>query len=622
MKERENYLLFVPSLLTERAEMFTYTAGDQAQEYEGMQTNEAVSKYLADYLHEQGTSLTKIIMLCSQEVCQDKINKADRRTTLQYYKDAVWSFLEKYREDYKDKEELFETIPLKSEKEQTAEDIVEPIKQILEITEGKQTDGGKHLYVDFTGGMRNTALMLVFSCRILQRLGVEVDKILYSNISSRTVEECTKTYDYFELFEYLVKREYNPDNFDRYDSMIKKCPKQEQEKIKEVVNNFKLICEQKELNQYDKIPDTSKKIIEEMESIEYASDSSEMKQMRELLYADCKNARAFSENEEDPELPLLEEYIRNNQHDKAFNLYREKIIKILYKEKIINVNKQFLRNGEELIENRVTQEILGVYCYYENPDQKADTDKKNNKTRKTFMDAVKFFIDQAGKASDQPPKEVYEKTMGDAFYDMAEYLSKVPKWGFNYNDFTRKECDKKVLSYLSKEYGKQEMKTFIDNYNKLGCIYMCYGFPFAATYSSWYLKGYDQMYRNTLKRGVECLQDFYEGNDNTVISGMLACFPDKEFTYQTLIQALSEDPYKEMLHILFPYRLEKWRIYSDILKGREWDEFIYKFVKSFYFIKKVRNYKIHKKDLKSKDIQNAVREIEENLNLIRKYTCR
>ena len=228
MKKRENYLLFVPSLLTERAEIFTYTAGEKAQQYEGMQTNEAVSKYLADYLHEKGTSLTKIIMLCSEEVCKNIIEKAGGCTTLEYYKDAIWKFLKKYGEDYGEKEELFETIPLKSGNEQTAEDVVEPIKQVLEITEGQQIDVSKHLYVDFTGGMRNAALTLVFACRILQRLGVAVDKILYSNISSKTVEECTRTYDYFELFEYLVKREYNPDNFDRYDEMIKKYPKKEQ----------------------------------------------------------------------------------------------------------------------------------------------------------------------------------------------------------------------------------------------------------------------------------------------------------------------------------------------------------------------------------------------------------
>lgn len=107
MKKRENYLLFIPSLLTDRATQSIYIAGTKPEKYEGLQTNETVSKYLVDFLHEEGTRLTRIIMLCSQEVSSQKINIINGRTTLEYYQDSLWHFGEKYRDDYTDRASFF-----------------------------------------------------------------------------------------------------------------------------------------------------------------------------------------------------------------------------------------------------------------------------------------------------------------------------------------------------------------------------------------------------------------------------------------------------------------------------------------------------------------------------------
>ena len=110
--------------------------------------------------------------------------------------------------------------------------------------------------------------------------------------------------------------------------------------------------------------------------LENISDSEDMKKMKELLDEDCKNVQAFAKNEKYTELPMLEECLRNKQYEKAFNQYREKIMNILYKGKIIRVGKRFLDKEKGLKEYDVTQEIVGAYYYYEHPDRKENVNKK------------------------------------------------------------------------------------------------------------------------------------------------------------------------------------------------------------------------------------------------------
>lgn len=622
MKKRENYLLFVPSLLTDKATPSIYMAGTKPEKYEGLQTNEAVSKYLADLLHEEGNRLTRIVMLCSQEVCSQKINIINGRTTLEYYEDSLWHFLEKYRDDYTDRASFFQVIPLNFEDQQSAEEIVAPIKRILEIAEDNSLVSDKHLYVDFTGGLRNAALTLVFACRILQRLGVTVDKILYSNLGTHIIEECTKTYEYFEHFEYLVKREYNPDNLERYDENMSRLPENEQKALLKIVTNMKGFQEKRDLNRLDEAVDVSKRAIADLKQVKSQLKdqlSENGKIILNRLEEDCEDIQDFVDKGKYPELPLIEKHLQRKQYDSALNLYREKIINIMYKGRIIQVGKRFLEPGKggregKLKEFSITQEIIGAYCYYEHPDNR-------NYSHKTFMDGVLYALEQLASMPDHPPKKVIEQYMNNSFYNIMWYLEKgqVPAKGFIHNDFSRKNCNMKILPFLSDDYGTDNMDTFIDKYNMLDRIYMCHGFPFAATYDKWFLNGYDLIYRRVLSNGIQCLQDFYDGKNNATIQRMQRCFPEEHFTYETLIHTLLQEEYSKMLHILFPYKLDPHNVYSNILKGEKWDEFIYSFVKSFCLIKNVRNKKIHKSDLESKEMQQAIEEIKQSLELIKKY---
>lgn len=212
-EKNENYLLFVPSLMS-RDQVIHYKVTGWENEYLGMQTNEAVTKYLIDYLESKGAKLDKIIMLCSDEVKNQelKLDQVSGRTTLEYYKGVILDFYKSKGCENIDAEGLFEIIPYIPKNDGEPEEIVEPLKKVLQITGEGENASGKHLFVDFTGGLRSAALLLLFACRILQKRGVEVEKILYSQIYPRTdqgaLEECTGTYQIFEHFEAQIEEKH------------------------------------------------------------------------------------------------------------------------------------------------------------------------------------------------------------------------------------------------------------------------------------------------------------------------------------------------------------------------------------------------------------------------------
>ena len=207
-----NYLLFFPSLITNRSEYAEYEVDNWNTKYEGLQTNEPTTKYLFDYLDKKGQSMKQIIMLCTKAVRENKLDKINGLTTLEYYKQSIMKHIEgsSYRENYTIVEEqLFTVIDVNEVEEQSIGKILKPLEEIILATSEGERIKENHLYVDFTGGLRTAALTMIFACRILQSYGGIVEKILYSNLGEHRITECTRTYHCFDYLAAQVERKYN-----------------------------------------------------------------------------------------------------------------------------------------------------------------------------------------------------------------------------------------------------------------------------------------------------------------------------------------------------------------------------------------------------------------------------
>ncbi len=192
-----NYILFMPSLIS-RTTPLRYTTHDTDRVYEAVQTNIPATLYVLDKLRGQGEKLTKIVMLCSGEVETEV--RIDGMTSRQYCEHVITGALRE--RDYTEAEigQMFLSFPLSENAIQGKADVERIQNQIADALPVRG-----NLYLDYTGGMRSAAMVLVFLARFLEKRGMVVRDVIYSNILRKDpqgrVESCRDIYDYFNWLD-------------------------------------------------------------------------------------------------------------------------------------------------------------------------------------------------------------------------------------------------------------------------------------------------------------------------------------------------------------------------------------------------------------------------------------
>lgn len=597
----KNYFLFVPSRLIDSPKTIRYQIDGKDAEYVGMQTNEAVTKYLAEYLHTGGKKLDKIIMLCTKEVMEEKIPAVGGITTLDYYRQTVHTYLseqEELAQEYGDLDGLFEIIPYAASDYEVNE-INRRLKEVIGIPESGADLSGKHLYVDFTGGPRSAALTLVFTCRILQLNGVKVEKILYSNIIGfggnriGKIEECTEVYRLFDMLEAKEALAYGD-----FGKMIRHLNEKGDEELKEALVRLANSCTDREMavqmNQFITAVSASEGILKDADRIAGMEGSVEASVIASGIKEQVNASRNMVENAQYKELVNIEEFLEKKNYDKAISLFREKIIKIM-------IDLGILKGGSDQrnYEAEVTNELMGAYCYYE----------KSAKYKRSFWDAVRDYVEALNRNPEKDPLAILQ-VRNAKLYDLREYRNQIPRWGFAHDGFgvSQSICNEKIIPYLeADERGTSNPLTMLERYQQLERIYMGHGFPFACTYgNSYFYEDYEALYRANMEQGATSLHNYFQGVADERMARVLTCFPEETFTYRTLIRALHKKQNEKMLRILFPFQLSRKNIDSDRIKGEKWEEFVYDFARSFYSVKQVRNKVTHPDDLKRAEFDQAI----------------
>ena len=176
-------------------------------------------------------------------------------------------------------EHLFEEVSYFPEKNENENQIINKLEEIVQPN--KREEYPKRLFVDFTGGNRSSALTVVFACRILDKYGMEVGKILYSNLRNTEngivgrIEECTQTYRIFSEFERALMIENN---------IVMNVPESADEQIKDTEKKRKDMLQTYNLSQ-DK--EWKKKSEELLVSVEKEINNTERS------YAERKSLRPY-----------------------------------------------------------------------------------------------------------------------------------------------------------------------------------------------------------------------------------------------------------------------------------------------------------------------------------------
>ncbi|WP_044975900.1 TM1812 family CRISPR-associated protein [Ruminococcus sp. HUN007] len=134
----------------------------------GLYTADAPLKYLIEYIKSKNESVDKILTVVTDEA---KTAFVALREMLKVYDPTVPEPIE---------------IP--------GEDQLKTVQEIIDKVEPNDK-----IYIESTGGLRNTTYTLMTIVRILEYSGVTFEKAVYSNVGEKRIEDITSTYRMFNL---------------------------------------------------------------------------------------------------------------------------------------------------------------------------------------------------------------------------------------------------------------------------------------------------------------------------------------------------------------------------------------------------------------------------------------
>lgn len=266
--ENPSELLYRPYDMPETDETYDGENDGIKVAYEGLQTNIGATKYVVCSLKKENEKLTKIIMLCSEKVLNENLNNnvifpddGTKLTTYGYYTKNISKWLSD--NGYSDEEikDIFVKIPLENINPGAWQEMSEPLKEVKKlfgIETNKSSSEKGNLYIDYTGGARSASMLIVFFARMLQRDGMTVKKVLYSNIirgqKINYIEDCMDTYNLFNLLEAQTEAK-----FGRTDKAKQYAKKKKNTKLIQMTEDTDLAAKKNRAKQFDSLSQQDKK---------------------------------------------------------------------------------------------------------------------------------------------------------------------------------------------------------------------------------------------------------------------------------------------------------------------------------------------------------------------------
>lgn len=322
-------------------------------------------------------------------------------------------------------------------------------------------------------------------------------------------------------------------------------------------------------------------------------------------------------------LGQIEYVLVKEDYKSAFRLFQNSIVKILCGEGILDVCSPYYWHGEEVKEDKVIGELVGVYEYYSATNRGFRSFRPHGgsfrcgRATASFMGAVRELLGLFSDAPEQDPWEIYCSYMDSDYYDLENYLDQAAVYSFPHNRHSREVTRGALARYARKYYGSMDAEEFIKLYQTLDRVYTTYGFPFACTHAGWFFEGYDVLYRKILEEGVWSLRNLWEqGVPSDWLEKQMESYPDIRPVYGDLIKALQRPEYEHLLCRLFPLRLTEGTLRSGCgMDTDEWEEFALKLAKTLYF-GECWNWR---KNVPEEMMQDAVKAMEGVLETVRCY---
>lgn len=596
MLAEKNYLLFVPSLLSGYSKELFYRGPEVDRVITGTQTNEAVTKYVIELLEAQGKTLSKIIMLCTKEVLEEKIEKFNGITTLDYYKTAIAEHL-KGKNLYTG-DDIFAPVEYNPNENDNVNEILKPIRGLIDITTNPAQEE-KHIFIDSTGGMRNSAFALLYAAQLMQFSGAKVEKILYANIARAVgapefsaefparIEESTKTFDTYLLIAGETERKagIKTTGFEAYYS---KYPMPD---VIQVVNQVNEMTEKMKSGQTDSVKQASDKGLAQRQKTTENVKNNENVVAQRVTAELVKEVDLSTVPKDEINLAYIRKYLSKNDIPNALEFFSDKAVDILIDKNILTMPV-----GRTVRTDRIKDELFANYYYY----------------TVSYLAYAKKFLKELLTHTAAKPSSLF----GVSALSVAGSSDKSFRPDVMINDFMtreflkncahdverlKKELTEKILGIAAQKSVNladeiiAAVARHSSSVNELKKNYFTAGFPFANMYRRSFYPGYERVYIAEFRKSLGALDLLYENRVEPKINPLLRkavkMVPGEKFSYEDLLSAALKDD--ELLRALFPITYNPYNIVPGRMKQPELCEFLQRFMPLFDKLKDQRNLVTH-----------------------------
>lgn len=276
----------------------------------GMMTNQASTESIIRELRAKKERLDRIVILCSKKVREESISKSvteekwgdlqkefcDREqlesdidptatTHLQLYKTLINTIANRISEDYKNQPIEYEEIAISDDikkDEELASAVTDAVKKVAYEKNNKNVEN-IDLYIDFNGGPRHIAFMILSISNLLENRNVNLQKVMTTKFDRNTevIKEIKTRESIFATFD-LVSGINEYITYGRTKTLRKYFPEKENTDIDDILNAMQNFSNNLQLCRVDVIMNERKDLKELLEDFSKKDDAKQ--NTKELLF--------------------------------------------------------------------------------------------------------------------------------------------------------------------------------------------------------------------------------------------------------------------------------------------------------------------------------------------------
>ena len=344
--QRSSMLLFLSKYNDGgKTDPYTYAHNGKEYKFEGDQTNDAPTKCLIKIAQEINNPIDTIICIVSEEVFTKRITP-DNQTAFERFKDMIATHCsEEYYNDYKiniipigydfkvppefENGKIYHADSLVHipESEERYLYIYKKVEEKLGLNMKPENSGEKTeriIYIDYTGGLRDSSLFMIALIRYLEFRGIICKDIIYSDFFSKpkTIRNIRYIYDMFDMINgvsefvgtgnarQLIELQGETTNSDIVKTFVKTL---------QDFSNAIAICD------VSKIQTTIESISTAINTLENDTSDDIFVQMFKTLIPTVKE-KLYIGKESPSILDLSQWCLENNMLQQAVTIYNEKIL--------------------------------------------------------------------------------------------------------------------------------------------------------------------------------------------------------------------------------------------------------------------------------------------------------